>query len=464
MEDPFIEFIHHGDENVTQIKPEPAATVKPEWFKKVPPYQDEDDPNSSTSKLCRAFTDAIDIGFIIPFHQNYSFRKHSKKGITTGNEQGVTILPPTNDSSKGNSSYSPPDAVIHTPWEFKTPEGYYTLITKPMNRESMTPGVKPHSLVIDTDTYDGTVSIPISVISSNTNITLGQPLVQVIPMKRSAAIEDFNTYSERDRPETYSRWGKENNRTTVRPGIYKDVHWVQKGITNVLIGNDASDATVNDVEIDNTKPTIPSESFVDEHKMAFTTEEMNFGVIPEPVRSNELAPPWLDTFAEQASRGDGLSRIDATLLQQWMERACSLGIIIRYHADVSLRIDSEGEISYDTPYDKKPLQFFQRGQVGNEFPLPYAFPNLLSEWISELPRGYSNLYIEPLNHHQQYFRSFTGIVDDDWFTDTTNTPGRLVTDRTEIQFNAGMPVVQMIPYHRDSMIMTGVVRSVEEVS
>ncbi|CAB5221890.1 hypothetical protein UFOVP359_120 [uncultured Caudovirales phage] len=79
-------------------------------------------------------------------------------------------------------------------------------------------------------------------------------------------------------------------------------------------------------------------------------------------------------------------------------------------------------------------------------PQPYKWIN---PWKIKTPKGYSCLFVHPLNSGDSPFHSFSGIVDTDKHPVTINFPF-LVKKEFEGLIPAGTPIIQVIPFKRDS--------------
>lgn len=72
----------------------------------------------------------------------------------------------------------------------------------------------------------------------------------------------------------------------------------------------------------------------------------------------------------------------------------------------------------------------------------------INHWFIKTPKGYSTLFIHPLNRQDLPFRSFTGIVDTDKHPMPVNFPF-VLREGFEGTIPAGTPVIQAIPFKRD---------------
>jgi hypothetical protein len=89
------------------------------------------------------------------------------------------------------------------------------------------------------------------------------------------------------------------------------------------------------------------------------------------------------------------------------------------------------------------------------YPVPEEFDDQPYKWINPwkitTPKGYSCLFIHPLNAGDTPFHSFSGIVDTDKHPLTVNFPFVIKKD-FEGSIPAGTPMIQVIPFKRDSWV------------
>jgi hypothetical protein len=84
------------------------------------------------------------------------------------------------------------------------------------------------------------------------------------------------------------------------------------------------------------------------------------------------------------------------------------------------------------------------------------FYKILNPWTIKTPPGYSCLFLSPMNNQDDRFDIIPGIVDTDVFTHEVNFPIVINGDKYEnlkAHFKKGTPLVQVIPFKRDSWEM-----------
>lgn len=84
------------------------------------------------------------------------------------------------------------------------------------------------------------------------------------------------------------------------------------------------------------------------------------------------------------------------------------------------------------------------------------FYKILNPWKIKTPKGYSCLFVPPLNNSDDRFSIIPGIVDTDVFPNEINFPIVINGDKypvLETTIKKGTPYVQIIPFKRDSWKM-----------
>lgn len=86
--------------------------------------------------------------------------------------------------------------------------------------------------------------------------------------------------------------------------------------------------------------------------------------------------------------------------------------------------------------------------AGNSF----DYPKLSNPWGIKTPSGYSSLFVQPF-HRESRFTILPGVVDTDTYTAPVNFPFVLNDPKWEGLIPAGTPMVQVIPFKRQSWEM-----------
>jgi len=76
-----------------------------------------------------------------------------------------------------------------------------------------------------------------------------------------------------------------------------------------------------------------------------------------------------------------------------------------------------------------------------------------NKWLIKTPPGYSCLFIKPMNRLEPRFEIISGIVDTDNYINTINFPFILHKRNEQFLIKKGEPMVQVIPFKRESWKM-----------
>jgi hypothetical protein len=94
------------------------------------------------------------------------------------------------------------------------------------------------------------------------------------------------------------------------------------------------------------------------------------------------------------------------------------------------------------------------------------FYKIMNPWKIKTPKGYSCLFVPPLNNVDDRFSIMPGIVDTDTFPNEINFPFVINGDKypvLETIIEKGTPYVQIIPFKRDSWLMKFKSRTQKEI-
>ena len=94
------------------------------------------------------------------------------------------------------------------------------------------------------------------------------------------------------------------------------------------------------------------------------------------------------------------------------------------------------------------------------------FYKILNPWRIKTQKGYSCLFVPPLNNSDDRFSIISGIVDTDTFPNEINFPIIINGDKypvLETTIKKGTPYVQIIPFKRDSWKMSLKKRKQKEI-
>jgi hypothetical protein len=130
--------------------------------------------------------------------------------------------------------------------------------------------------------------------------------------------------------------------------------------------------------------------------------------------------------------------------------ALTSGYIISTYCDLIVKKDINGVSEYITPVPDA-IHFHEIAQapyhpkMNNE-----PFPKWTNPWGIKTPKGYSCLFIPPVHGTNKFFTVVEGIVDTDKYKAPINFPFVFNDINFEGLIPAGTPLVQVIPFKRES--------------
>lgn len=173
-----IEF-HSVDINLEINHPQPSSKFIPQWFRKIPGVAGGLD----TVKKCMPFLDSMTAGYTIVLAADVYFdgdgaqqiSKHASVTNHVSSQIGEMPLP---------KEYSKKPYKWTNFFVIKTPKGYSTMFTHPVNRIDLP--FYTLTGVVETDSFGLAVNFPFFVKKDFVGIIpAGTPIAQAIPFKRT---------------------------------------------------------------------------------------------------------------------------------------------------------------------------------------------------------------------------------------------------------------------------------------
>jgi hypothetical protein len=214
---PLIEFLARTQDLGRYPRPYPANKAIPDWVKSMP----RERGGGPTLKHCPPLLEAMTAGYIIPAPCDVTFTLTSDAKLSWQAADNHLIAAHHRVQYEGAPFENELIVKFINPWVIRTPEGYSTLITAPLNRFSM-PFI-PLSGVVETESYYREVHLPtISIMRPGTQFQLnkGDPLVQAIPFRRESWTSQAGARDEAKRHEADKPFLVPNAR-----GVYKGEFW-----------------------------------------------------------------------------------------------------------------------------------------------------------------------------------------------------------------------------------------------
>jgi hypothetical protein len=183
-------------------------------------------------------------------------------------------------------------------------------------------------------------------------------------------------------------------------------------------------------------------------------------VVPDKRKGRYELPQPAHTHIPDWYKRTELNPLDDEPLKKTV-RACmpfmealTFGWVIPTPTDISITHSSDGlEIKWEDISGFTPVGNHPKGQVGGDaFPHDGEILKFNLPYTLRTPEGVSTLYMPPLNRIETRFRPFSGVVDTDKYINETNIPALLLDDGFEGVIEAGTPLVQVIPFERDSLV------------
>ena len=187
------------------LPPLPSKKLIPEWFKKIPPYNEDD----WTVKKCVPFIDAMGAGYTILSHIDIVLYQTPDKEVRIWHSDDkmkelYQRWPPIETHPAKQFPNSPMTGYsmikYMSPWIIETPPEYSTLFLPPHNRLDLP--IVPVVGLVDTDSYFNQVNIPFIHTHMEPDekkhlIPAGTPMCQIIPFRREEWKSEY-TWMEKE--------------------------------------------------------------------------------------------------------------------------------------------------------------------------------------------------------------------------------------------------------------------------
>jgi hypothetical protein len=200
----------------------------------------------------------------------------------------------------------------------------------------------------------------------------------------------------------------------------------------------------------------------DDEIIEFVCPKELYGAIPEPIPANKVLPEWYKKLEGKLDKNRA-SDSSVKRCAPFME-AMTMGWIIPLAGEVNVESDEDSNVRFDWGFKKDLIDSHSPDQIGGDsFPLDdWSIYKFLNYWSIKAPDGYSAIITSPMNRQNQLFQTFSGVVDVDQYFNTINAPFLWTGGEWRGVLDVGTPLVQVIPFKRDSMITDANVRSMTE--
>lgn len=186
------------------------------------------------------------------------------------------------------------------------------------------------------------------------------------------------------------------------------------------------------------------------------------GIVPEdfyPTPSKLHIPEWIKRLTPYMDE----KKNDSTA-----KRCMPMLDAVMFGYTIVLTEDIKVEQTNTTPYYRWPsglgVEFHTPEQAKTHSKVHSSIPKWMNPWSIQTPRGYSTLFVSPLNNDRLPFTPFSGVVDTDNYIPVVNFPFLLSNPKFEGTVEAGTPIVQVIPFRRESWTMQIVAGNTQEIA
>jgi hypothetical protein len=196
-------------------------------------------------------------------------------------------------------------------------------------------------------------------------------------------------------------------------------------------------------------------------RIEFVCAPQDFGIIAEPVHAKTVMPDWFKRLpaidkSHLTASNNGLT------IKRCMPflDALTTGWIIPVGATVRLEIRDGGR-TVDAGWELDKVMVSNHGmhQVAGNPLEPRPPCKMHNYWTIKTPPGWSCLFVPPLNRNNPVIEIVSGIVDTDTYQSLINFPFFATAPDGVYTLERGSPLVQVIPFRRESTHITGEVRA-----
>lgn len=185
-------------------------------------------------------------------------------------------------------------------------------------------------------------------------------------------------------------------------------------------------------------------------EIEFLCAQEDVDVIPKPYPARKFIPDWFKALPPKLH--DGLEASTIKRCNPFLD-AMSAGWIIPLAADVEFSSNEDmSGVSYKWSFYKSMVENHGMNQITTEkAPNPLAPKppmKFMNYWAIKVPKGYSVLFVPPLNRPDPRFTCLSGFVDCDGYFEYVNFPFTFNQPNFQGIIPAGTPLIQVIPIKR----------------
>jgi hypothetical protein len=173
--------------------PTPAKRLIPDWYKNAESYfTDSSGKQQNGLKKCMPYTDAMVSGYMLRLPANVFIDRTEAGDLSVAWEKSDVFPSLIAERPKELGAtmprppgFAPNHLVFSGTWAWKTPKGWSTLVTHPLNRADLP--FYTASAIMDSDAYSSGGNIPFFIKEDFVGvIPEGTPIAQIIPIKRAS--------------------------------------------------------------------------------------------------------------------------------------------------------------------------------------------------------------------------------------------------------------------------------------
>lgn len=199
-------------------------------------------------------------------------------------------------------------------------------------------------------------------------------------------------------------------------------------------------------------------------KLEFLCFDDDLGNIPEPYSARHLMPKWYKALPMK--NGTGFESSTLKRCPPFLD-AMVTGWIIPLVADVHIESNEDcSHIAYTSQYPRPMIENHSQKQMTTDMcpapHLPKPPIKWMNHWAIKCPKGYSLMFVPPLNRADERFTCFSGIVECDGYFEFINFPFVWNEPNFSGIVPAGTPLVQVIPIKRDTLFKDFTVRAFDD--
>ena len=193
-------------------------------------------------------------------------------------------------------------------------------------------------------------------------------------------------------------------------------------------------------------------NIVPDVEIEFLCTKQDWDVIPKPFPAGKFMPEWFKKLPPKVDKRNILENNTIKRCPPFID-AMTTGWIIPLCADVQIQTNEDASnIQTNWKFYKNVVETHSTKQIEGHPHQRFPPMKFLNYWKIKVPKGYSVLFVPPINRPNELFECIAGYVDCDLYHEYINFPFFFKKPNYEGVLLAGTPLVQAIPIKRDSCI------------